>query len=114
VQRARIIKRSTVHARSEKIAVRRCSGLVGSANYFPPNPSYDIYDCFTMEHFQLRQRMTLKTKIYCSRLDIEVNFGTQRFFVMKHSCSLTLYRADYGELKNSFFLYKHLFIDGGK
>jgi hypothetical protein len=29
---------------------------------------YDIYDCFTMEHFQLRQRMTLTTKIYCSRL----------------------------------------------
>jgi transposase len=39
VQRARIIKRSRVHARSEKIAVRRCSGLVGSANYFPPNPN---------------------------------------------------------------------------
>jgi hypothetical protein len=30
--------------------------------------SYDIYDCFTMEHFPLRQRMTLTTKIYCSRL----------------------------------------------
>jgi hypothetical protein len=29
---------------------------------------YDIYDCFTMEHFRLRQRMTLTTKIYCSRL----------------------------------------------
>jgi hypothetical protein len=28
---------------------------------------YDIYDCFTMEHFRLRQRMTLTTKIYCSR-----------------------------------------------
>jgi hypothetical protein len=28
----------------------------------------DIYDCFTMEHFRLRQRMTLTTKIYCSRL----------------------------------------------
>jgi hypothetical protein len=26
------------------------------------------YDCFTMEHFRLRQRMTLTTKIYCSRL----------------------------------------------
>jgi hypothetical protein len=49
---------------------------------------YDVYDCFTMEHFRLRQRMTLKTKIYCSRLYIEVDFGTQRFFVMKHSCSL--------------------------
>jgi hypothetical protein len=31
---------------------------------------YDICDCFTMEHFQLRQRMTLTTKIYCSRLYI--------------------------------------------
>jgi hypothetical protein len=39
VQRARIIKGSMVHARSEKIAVRHCNGLVGSANYFPPNPS---------------------------------------------------------------------------
>jgi hypothetical protein len=28
---------------------------------------YDIYDCFTMEHFRLRQRITLTTKIYCSR-----------------------------------------------
>jgi hypothetical protein len=28
---------------------------------------YDIYDCFTMEHFRLRQRMTLTTKIYCWR-----------------------------------------------
>jgi hypothetical protein len=34
---------------------------------------YDIYDCFTMEHFQLRQRMTLTTKIYCSRLYISTN-----------------------------------------
>jgi hypothetical protein len=30
----------------------------------------DIYDCFTMEHFRLRQRMTLTIKIYCSRLYI--------------------------------------------
>jgi hypothetical protein len=29
---------------------------------------YDIYDCFTMENFLLRQRMTLTTRIYCSRL----------------------------------------------
>jgi hypothetical protein len=28
---------------------------------------YDIYDRFTMELFGLRQRMTLTTKIYCSR-----------------------------------------------
>jgi hypothetical protein len=31
---------------------------------------YDIYDCFTMEHFRMRQRMTLTTKICCSRLYI--------------------------------------------
>jgi hypothetical protein len=31
---------------------------------------YDIYECFRMEHFRLRQRMTLTTKIYCSRLYI--------------------------------------------
>jgi hypothetical protein len=29
---------------------------------------YDIYDSFTMQHFRLRQRMTLTIKIYCSRL----------------------------------------------
>jgi hypothetical protein len=29
---------------------------------------YDIYDRFTMEHFPLRQKMTLTTKIYCLRL----------------------------------------------
>jgi hypothetical protein len=34
---------------------------------------YDIYDCFTMEHFRLRQRMTLTTKTYCSRLYIFVD-----------------------------------------
>jgi hypothetical protein len=34
---------------------------------------YDIYDCFTMEHFRLRQRMTLTIKIYCSRLHF-INF----------------------------------------
>jgi hypothetical protein len=32
---------------------------------------YDVYDCFTMEHFRLRQRMTLTIKIYCSRLYIQ-------------------------------------------
>jgi hypothetical protein len=41
---------------------------------------YDICDCFTMEHFQLRQRMTLTTKIYCSRLykyDFDINVKNQ-------------------------------------
>jgi hypothetical protein len=27
---------------------------------------YDIYERFTKEHFPMRQRMTLTTKIYCS------------------------------------------------
>jgi hypothetical protein len=30
--------------------------------------AYHIYDCFTTEHFRLRQKLTLTTKIYCSRL----------------------------------------------
>jgi hypothetical protein len=34
---------------------------------------HDIYDRFTMEHFPLRQRMTLTTKIYCSGLYIFFN-----------------------------------------
>jgi hypothetical protein len=36
---------------------------------------YDIHDCFTMEHFRLRQKMTLTTKIYCSRLYILAALG---------------------------------------
>jgi hypothetical protein len=28
---------------------------------------YDVYDRFTMEHFPMRQTVTLTTKIYCSR-----------------------------------------------
>jgi hypothetical protein len=39
---------------------------------------YDIYDCFTMEHFRLRQRMTLTTKIYCSRLYIATSERVER------------------------------------
>jgi hypothetical protein len=31
---------------------------------------YDIYDRFTMEHFPLRERMTLTFKFYCSQLYI--------------------------------------------
>jgi hypothetical protein len=45
---------------------------------------YDIYDCFTMAHFRLRQRMTLTTKIYCSRLYIhgkKTNLKTEYFMV---------------------------------
>jgi hypothetical protein len=33
-----------------------------------------IYDCFTMEDCRLRQRMTLTTKIYCSRLYLKNNY----------------------------------------
>jgi hypothetical protein len=36
---------------------------------------YDIYDCFTVEHFRLRQRMTLTIKIYCSRLYMLLQFN---------------------------------------
>jgi hypothetical protein len=39
---------------------------------------YDIYDCFTMEHFRLRQRMTLTTKIYCSRQYFEITCTIRR------------------------------------
>jgi hypothetical protein len=44
---------------------------------------YDICDCFTMEHFQLRQKMTLTTKIYCSRLYIldDVKISICHFFL---------------------------------
>jgi hypothetical protein len=41
---------------------------------------YGIYDCFTMEHFRLRQRMTLTTKIYCSRLYIRKIIVSRFFF----------------------------------
>jgi hypothetical protein len=40
---------------------------------------YDIYECFTMDHFRLRQRMTLTTKIYCSRLYCQIK---TRFVLM--------------------------------
>jgi hypothetical protein len=42
---------------------------------------YDIYDCFTMEHFRLRQRMTLTTKIYCSWLYIKESCGIQIYLI---------------------------------
>jgi hypothetical protein len=42
---------------------------------------YDIYDCFTMEHFRLRQRMTLTTKIYCSRLYMYYIATTTNWFL---------------------------------
>jgi hypothetical protein len=45
---------------------------------------YDIYDCFTMEHFRLRQRLTLMTKIYCSRLYV---FGTCKFIIHQEQIS---------------------------
>jgi hypothetical protein len=42
---------------------------------------YDIYDCFTMEHFRLRQRLTLTTKIYCSQL-----YNSQTFQFQTTEC----------------------------
>jgi hypothetical protein len=50
----------------------------------------DIYDCFTMEHFRLRQRMTLTIKIYCSRLYILFYFYSN-LFAYTHKCYLTAY-----------------------
>jgi hypothetical protein len=47
---------------------------------------YDIYDCFTMEHFRLRQRMTLTTKIYCSRLYVT----TVALDLFEHDCTSRL------------------------
>jgi hypothetical protein len=47
--------------------------------------SYDIYDCFTMEHLELRQRMTLTIKIYCSRLYVLL----RKISIFKFSCYFT-------------------------
>jgi hypothetical protein len=41
---------------------------------------HDIYDCFTMDHFRLRQKMTLTTKMYCSRL-----YKQQKVSYLQHS-----------------------------
>jgi hypothetical protein len=58
---------------------------------------YDIYDSFTMEHFQLRQRMTLTTKIYCSRLYIKSS-------VLKKNHNLKIKKST---TKNAFMLFWH-------
>jgi hypothetical protein len=53
---------------------------------------YDIYDCFTMEHFRLRQKMTLTTKMYCSRLyilGIHDVFGTELAMIFSFPVGLT-------------------------
>jgi hypothetical protein len=47
----------------------------------------DIYDCFTMEHFRLRQRMTLTIKIYCLRLYIKINECFYLFLVFSNNNS---------------------------
>jgi hypothetical protein len=44
----------------------------------------DIYDCFTMEHFRLRQRLTLTAKMYCSRLYNSQTFQFQTTGVAKN------------------------------
>jgi hypothetical protein len=46
---------------------------------------YDIYDCFTMEHFRLRQRMTLTIKIIardCTSSEIFSHFSLSVFFIL--------------------------------
>jgi hypothetical protein len=35
---------------------------------------YDIYDCFTMEHFRLRQRMTLTVQIFYKNIFLIISF----------------------------------------
>jgi hypothetical protein len=45
---------------------------------------YDIYDCFTMEHFRLHQRMNLTTKIYCSRLYLALSLPFERHDSVSH------------------------------
>jgi hypothetical protein len=53
---------------------------------------YDIYDCFTMEHFRLRQRMTLTIKIYCSRLyKRATEIETKGTYVLSPVLDLLLY-----------------------
>jgi hypothetical protein len=52
---------------------------------------YDIYDRFTMKHFRLHQRMTLTTKIYCSRLYIFL-FSNFLIFIVE---SMLLYLNTY-------------------
>jgi hypothetical protein len=62
---------------------------------------YDIYDCFTMEHFQLRQRMTLTIKIYCSRLYqiIKPDFG-DLYFATNYCLKMT----DFRQINRKFLL----------
>jgi hypothetical protein len=56
------------------------------------------YDCFTMEHFLLRQRMTLTTKIYCSRL--------YDFFIMSDSKMID--KDAIGTVLNCIFLLHNI------
>jgi hypothetical protein len=49
---------------------------------------YDIYDCFIMEHFRLRHRMTLTTNIYCSRLYVSLR-ATEITFIQGYSRKMT-------------------------
>jgi hypothetical protein len=60
---------------------------------------YDIYDCFTMEHFRLHQRMTLTTKIFCSPLYV------------RNPLQLRIPRSNYSlNLMGSMHKNKHLLI----
>jgi hypothetical protein len=50
---------------------------------------YEIYDRFTMEHFTLRQRMTLTTKIYCSRLYINLEGEIFKIIIKNSQSSIS-------------------------
>jgi hypothetical protein len=62
----------------------KCQKNVEKIQLMPFNMmiGYDVYDRFTMEHFPLRQKMTLTTKIYCSRLYIHKNGEGRKFSIV--------------------------------
>jgi hypothetical protein len=51
---------------------------------------YDIYDCFTMEHFRLRRRMTLTTKFIARDCTFRFVFST--FFIICNAARFPLSR----------------------
>jgi hypothetical protein len=52
----------------ERAALDRDGGRYSwRSHYFSPKSSYDSSDRFTMDHFRLRQSMTLTTSFFCSR-----------------------------------------------
>jgi hypothetical protein len=61
---------------------------------------YDVDDRFTMEHFPLHQRVTLTTKIYCSRLYI-ASIVFQYLYIILYSMIFFV----------SFYKMQHLYFD---